>query len=550
MVRRFLAILDREIRGLHEAAYLLAGFALLSQILALVRDRAFAHFFGAGPTLDMYFAAFRVPDTVFAVLTLFVSSFALVPLFAKEEREGNGRVLESVLLIFGAIAVPLTAVVWFVLPYLMPLFVPGFSPEQITATEAMARIMLLQPLLLGISSIAASYMQAKRRFLVFALAPILYNVGIIMGTLFLYPFFGPTGLAWGVVFGALLHLFVQLIPSRGVGLPVSRIPLHTFFASVVVPSVPRSLALMANQLLLVAFAALASLIAVGAVSSMTFAFNLQSVPLTIIGLSYASALFPALSSMVQKGEWDAYAKEVWATVRHILFWLLPATMFFIVLRAHIVRVVLGSGAFSWDDTRLTAAMLALFCVSLAAQAAILTFSRAYYAAGKTLVPILLNVGGSLAAAVLAFLLVTRVASIPFFNYFVEALLRVGDVPGTTVLMIPAAYSISITLVGLLFAVLFAVRYGFERSVLVSIGASFSASVIGAGVAYLALQGFGPLLPRDTFLGIFTQGAAAGGVGLIAWILILTLVRSEELSDVLSLTRTRFFSRIYGPTSHT
>lgn len=538
MVRSILALLDREIRGLHEAAYLLAGFSLFSQILALVRDRTFAHYFGAGPELDMYFAAFRVPDATFALLTLFVSSFALIPLFSSRSEGERVRVLKSLLFFFGVVAVPLTVIAAYSLDSVMPYFVPGFSPQALEETTMLARVMLLQPVLLGISSIVSSYVQSERKFVLFALAPIFYNIGIIIGALFLYPTMGSIGLAWGVVLGAGLHLAVQLMPLKrqkqsGTGLPFSDL-----FRQVIVPSVPRSAALMANQLLLISYAAIASVIAVGSVSAMTFAFNLQSVPLTVIGLSYASALFPALATLAHKGEWEAYAIEVWATVRHILFWLLPATMFLIVLRAHVVRVVLGSGAFSWDDTRLTAAMLALFCVSLVAQALILVFSRAYYAAGKTLLPILLNVGGALFAGVCAYYAVFVASNVSAVQYFFETLLRVSDVPGTLVLMIPVAYTAAMLLTALLFATLFAVRYGFDSEVLRSVGASFSASVLGALAAYAALQAFGPLLPTNTFIGIFTQGAVAGVIGLSVWAAILALMRSNEFADVRALVHAR------------
>lgn len=538
MVRGILAFIDREIRGLHEAAYVLAGFALLSQILALIRDRAFAHYFGAGPELDMYFAAFRVPDAAFAFLTLFVSSFALIPLFSSYSKDDRAGVLRSLLLTFGLVAVPVTVVLALSLSFLVPYFVPGFSAEGLVTTTMLARIMLLQPFILGVSSIISAYVQSERRFILFALAPIFYNVGIIVGALFLYPAVGIVGLAWGVVLGALLHLLVQFFPLSVHSGSRHSLSLNEMYRLVVKPSIPRSFALMANQLLLIAYAAVASVITVGAVSSMTFAFNLQSVPLTVIGLSYASALFPALSLMVHKGEWDLYTKEVWATMRHMLFWLLPATMFLIVLRAHIVRVVLGSGAFSWDDTRLTAAILALFTVSLIGQAAILAFSRAYYAAGKTLLPIVLNVGGALLAGILAFYAVSIASAVPFIMQFLEAFLRVSDVPGTLVLMIPATYSFTMLLVALLFGVIFAVRFGFDWSFLPSVGASFTASVLGAGVTYGALQFFEPVLLTRTFLGIFAQGALSGILGLLVWVLVLYLMRSDELRDVVGLVRTR------------
>jgi hypothetical protein len=124
-------------------------------------------------------------------------------------------------------------------------------------------------------------------------------------------------------------------------------------------------------------------------------------------------------------------------------------------------------------------------------------------------------------------------------HFFEALLRVSDVPGTLVLMIPASYSFAMTLTALLFGILFARRFGFDWSFASSIGASFSASVVGAGVAYTALQFFEPVLLTRTFLGIFAQGALSGVLGLSAWVLVLYLMRSTELKDVFRVLRSRF-----------
>lgn len=542
MVRRILRALGREIRGLHEAAYVLAGFSLLSQVLALLRDRAFAHTFGAGPELDVYFAAFRIPDTAFALLTLFVSSFALIPLLEERTESDKRGLIRSVIALFGVIAVPLTVVLYFFLPSLVTFVAPGFTPDMLEETEMLARVLMVQPLILGVSAIISAYVQSHRRFVLFALAPIFYNVGIITGVLVFYPVVGSVGLAWGVVCGAVLHLLIQLIPigsiRGGAGVPV-----RTILSRVVLPSIPRSLALMGNQFLLVVFAAVASTVTVGAVSSLTFAFNLQSVPLTVIGLSYASALFPALAYLARAQRWDEYMKEMWSTVRHIAFWLLPATALSIVLRAHIVRVVLGSGAFSWDDTRLTAALLGLFCISVTAQALMLAFSRAYYAVGKMRTPILLNVGAAVIAACASYALVTRMGRLSEGMYFIETLLRVSDVPGTAVLLIPIAFTISLLGAALIFAILFARTYGLEPGTGRSLWVSFSSSLIGGTCAYLALQAFGPLLPTNTFLGIFTQGLVAGCVGLVGWIAALWLLKSNEFFEARAILRNKFFT--YG-----
>jgi putative peptidoglycan lipid II flippase len=534
MVKRVLGILTREIRGLHEAAYLLASFSFLSQLLALVRDRTFAHLFGAGPTLDAYFGAFKIPDLVFAFLTLFVSSYALVPLLSARSKKDQGVLMGNVLFTFGVVSIIAAAAIWFILPQIAPFLFPGFPPETLANTVLLSRIMLLQPILLGLSSIATSVIQVMRQFVIFALAPILYNLGIIVGAVFLYPTLGIAGLAWGVVFGAALHLTAQALPVLGHARHIIRPSLESLRESVIdvaLPSMPRALALSGQQILLLVFAGIASLTASGTVSALSFAFNLQSVPLTVIGISYAAAVFPALAALFSSGDREGYVREVWASVRHIVFWTMPAITLIIVLRAHLVRLILGTGAFSWNDTRLTAAILALFAVSLISQSVILIFSRAYYAAGRTRIPILVNAAGALAAGLGAFSGVLWIQHTETTRFFLEALLRVPDVLGTEVLMIPFAYSAALMAASAVFAYLFAREYGFETRTWHTLGSSFAASVLGAGAAYAVLQALGPLLPLTTTLGLLAQALFAGGAGLATWALSLYLLKSQEFAEI-------------------
>lgn len=534
MVRRILGVLSKPIRGLHEAAYILAVFSVLAQGLALVRDRTFAHYFGASSTLDAYFAAFRIPDLVFAFLTLFVSSFALVPLLSSREEREQGSLIGNVLVVFGVVSIGVSVLLWLLVPSIIPLLFPGFSDVELTHTLEMSRIMLLQPLLLGLSSIAASVVQVMRRFVIYALAPIFYNVGIIIGAVFFYPTMGVKGLAWGVVLGAFLHLSAELIPLLSRGWHMTRPTLTSLRISIVevaYPSVPRALALSAHNILLLGFVSLATLSATGSVSALSLALNLQSVPLTIVGVSYAAAIFPSLSAMFLKGDTENFSKEVWATIRHIIFWTIPAIALVIVLRAQIVRVAFGSGEFSWSDTRLTAAILALFAVSLVSQSAILIFSRAYYAAKKTLVPVVVNLGGALLAAVTAYVGFTWIESAHLYRYFLEDLFRVVDTPGTQVLMIPLAYSVAILLTSVVMGYLFARSYGYDHSIWNTLGSSFASSVIGASAAYATLQILAPVLPTETFLGIFAQGLGAGLVGLLITAFMLYVLKSRELYEV-------------------
>lgn len=542
MVRRVLSMLSRPVRGLHEAAYILAGFSLLSQFLALFRDHTFARLFGAGPVLDAYFGAFKIPDAMFAFLTLFVSSYALVPMLSGREKEEQGAIVGNVLMTFGVFSALASAVLWLLMPSLAPYLFPGFAPDVLANTIMLSRIMLLQPILLGLSSIATSVVQVMRQFLIYSLAPILYNVGIIVGAVFFYPTLGIAGLAWGVVFGAVLHLSAQVIPILGHLRHLARPTLATLRSSIVevaLPSMPRALALSAQQVLLLVFAGIASLAAAGAVAALSFAFNLQSVPLTVIGISYAAAVFPALSALRAAGDAEGFVREVWASARHIIFWTMPAITLFVVLRAHIVRLVLGSGAFSWDDTRLTAAVLALFAVSLISQSLILVFSRAYYAAQKTLVPILVNFGGAAVAAALAFAGVVWIQHVDLWRYFLEAMFRVSDVPGTAVLAIPLAYSSALIVASLVFAWLFIRDFGSEGRTWHTLGVSFAASVIGAGAAYGTLQALAPYVPLTVTLNVFIQGAAAGIAGLVVWLLTLYLLKSQELSELSAVVFGKF-----------
>ena len=483
MVGRVLAFMNKEIRGLHEAAYLLAVFAFLSQVLALVRDRTFAHFFGAGPTLDAYFAAFRVPDLLFAFVTLFISSFAIIPLLAARgghESKESQSLIGSVLFSFGCASIIAGVGLYFALPYIVPTLFAGFSEATKETVVTLSRIMLLQPFFLGLSSIIGALVQASRKFFIFALAPIFYNLGIIGGAVFLYPSMGPAGLAWGVVFGAILHVSVQTIPLifhlKTFRPTLSRVVVSDTSA-VARRSLPRAFALSANQLLMLVLISIASFAATGSVASISFAFNLQSVPLSIVGVSYAAALFPSLALLYAKNAHEAFVSEVWAAVRHIVFWTAPAIALMIVLRAHMVRVILGSGAFSWNDTRLTAAVLAAFAVSLMAQAAMLIFSRGYYAAQKEAVPIIMNVGVALVSGILAYFSFHWFEQAHVWRYLIEHLVRIDGSAGSGVVIIASAYSVTMLIGALVFAIIFAKEFGFEKLVFSTLFCAVSSSVI-------------------------------------------------------------------------
>jgi putative peptidoglycan lipid II flippase len=178
----------------------------------------------------------------------------------------------------------------------------------------------------------------------------------------------------------------------------------TLLREIAFVAVPRAVTLSLGQLHMLVLVSLASTMAAGSVAVLQFAYNLQSVPLTIIGMSYSVAAFPTLAALLAEEKNSEFNAYVLTALRHIMFWSLPIVSLVIVLRAQIVRVLLGSGSFDWSDTRLTAAALGLFVVSLVGQSILLLLVRAFYAGGHTRMPLLLTLGGTFVGSMASYIL--------------------------------------------------------------------------------------------------------------------------------------------------
>jgi putative peptidoglycan lipid II flippase len=546
MVRRVLQFIHREVRGLHEAAYLLAGFAVLSQLLALVRDRLLAHYFGAGTTLDVYYAAFRIPDVIFVMVASLVSVYVLIPFIVERSRvssEEVRRFISNIFTVFALAIISISVVIYLFTPYITNLIFPGLTGAAHADLVLLTRILLLQPILLGFSSLLSSLTQVYQRFILYALSPLLYNAGIIFGLFFLYPSYGMAGLGFGVVIGAILHLGTQVpfLLRRGI-LPrfVNRINFREI-RDIVVVSLPRTIALSTNEISLLFLVGFASIISEGSIAVFNLAFNLQHSPLAVIGISYSVAAFPTLAKLFSRGEQSVFHQHVITAVRHIIFWSVPITFFIIVLRAQIVRVILGSGAFDWSDTRLTAAALALFVVSLTSQGLMMLFVRSYYASGNTKKPFVVNVTTGSLAVVFTFTLLFLFEKFDVFRYFIESLLRVEGIDGTAILMLPLGFSLAAMLNSIIFWILFERDFHkLKAQTANTFIQSFSAAVVLGVVTHTTLGFLGSMLDLNTFVGIFSQGFIAGIVGITAGVLVLKLFGSKELYDVWSTLHRKFW----------
>ncbi len=548
MVGHMIKMVYQEVRGLHQAAYILAIFAFGSQLLALVRDRLLANEFGAGIELDLYYTAFRVPDLLYVLFASTLSVYVLIP-FVAERISGDDaskarQLLSQVFSLFLVVYTAVAALIFVLAPSFVVLLFPGFAADAEMLT-ILLRILLLQPLFLGVSSLFGVITQMEHRFVLYALSPLLYNIGIIIGILFFYPVFGLPGLVYGVVLGAIAHALVQ-VPFVFTSPLAPRLRWHFDFAeirSVLTTSIPRAFTLSLTQLTLLALISMASVMTVGSVAVFQLAYNLQSVPLAIVGVSYSVAAFPILAQLFSEDNLEQFRNHIITALRHIIFWTVPMVALIIVIRAQLVRVILGSGEFDWDDTMLTAAMLVMFMISLVAQAINLLLVRSLYAGGDTKTPLTVAVLGSVSAIVFSYTLYQVFVSYPMFAAHVESVMRVSSAVGTEVLMLGLGFTIAVILQTIALFVAAVRRYQLPTDWLSRhCMRATLAAVLGGLVSYVTLNLIVTGLKTDTVMGIFLHGLVAGVAGIVTVALVYYLLRTPEFFEVINSVKKRWFRK--------
>ncbi len=401
-----------------QASIMISFFILVARILGLIRDRLFAVQFGASPELDTFFAAFRLPDLIFNLVIIGSFSAAFIPVFMelkmKKDIDEGWHLVSILLNLLIVLWVICALVVFLFAPYFVKIIAPGFSEEQLHLTVYMTRVLLLSPLFLGLSNVAGSTLNAYKRFFLTALAPSLYNLGIIIGALVWGPFKGVTGLAWGVILGAFLHFLVQWI-----GLFQLRFRYfldfrfwHPKAKEVVRLAIPRVLATSVYQLNLWVQTAAASFMLGGAISVLNFGQNIQSLPVGLVGVALSSAIFPTLTEIAFLGQKKKMRQKIIKALRMILFIILPLTLFLIILRAQAVRIILGAGRFDWLDTYLTAKVIGYFSISLFAQCFILLLNQAFFALKDTWTPLKASFWAFVINAFLIFFFSARLSFLP------------------------------------------------------------------------------------------------------------------------------------------
>lgn len=396
MVKNLFSILYSRQTSILSGAAIIATTLMLSKVLGLIRDRLLAHVFSPDK-IDIFWAAFRLPDLIFQIVILGALSVAFIPVFTEffenKGKEEGFEMARSVLSVFLAIFILITILIFiFAQPIISGFIAPGFTLAKQMQVVSLTRIILFGQVILVLGSFFIGILQSFQRFIIPSLAPVFYNLGIIIGIVFFSKYFGIMGAAFGVVLGALLHVLIQmpLIWSLGFRFKWPIRFFHPGVKEIIKLMSVRTFGLAAEQINETVGLALATLASIGSVTYLTFAQHLQVVPIGLFGATLAQAALPVLSYEKARGKIEEFKETLLTTLHQILFLTLPATAILIVIRIPVVRLVFGASQFNWEATVLTGATLAFLSIGLAAQAISLLLVRGFYALKDTKTPVMVS----------------------------------------------------------------------------------------------------------------------------------------------------------------
>ncbi len=398
MASRSEAQVESAGRAIARAAGLVMALFVLSRLTGLARQIIVGALFGTSPAYDAYVAAFRLPDMLFQLVAGGALVSALLPTYTTvRTREGEARgwhlVSEVATLVVVVLLVAAGLMALFARPLVAHILVPDFPPERQALTASLLRVLLLSTVIFGASGLAMSVLNAHRHFFLPALAPALYNLGIILGAVVLGPRWGVHGLAWGVVAGAAMHFGVQVPGLVRVGM---RYRPAISLADPAVRNVlrlmgPRVAGLAAVQINFLVNTILASGLSAGSLSALDYAFRVMLLPLGIFAQAVATAAFPTFAQQVADENVAGMRGTLAALARAILFLTIPAAVGLILLARPLVIVLFQRRAFDATSTHLTVMALRAYAVGLCGHALVEILARAFYSLHDTRTPVTIGI---------------------------------------------------------------------------------------------------------------------------------------------------------------
>lgn len=422
--------LDIAKKFIPTGAAILTITSFLSYALGLWRDRIFAQTFGAGAELDAYNASFIIPDLLLNIFVAGALAAGFIPVFSgliaknkkPEARELASSVMNSsVLLMFlGGTIILILA------PLLTRIVAPGFSEENRATLGNLMRVMSLSPIIFALSNSLGGMLVSYKKFLFYGLSPALYNLGIIAGTFFLVPIFGIYGAALGTIGGALMHLAIRLAGMRGSDFRYfKKIKITPDFKTVIRLMIPKMFGHPVELVTFWGFTAIASTLGSGSVTVLNFARNFQSVPVSLFGIAFATAIFPVLAELAAQENFAEYKKQFFKTLKAILFFTGASAVFIFLAKTLVIKIFLGGGEFNEQDILLTASTLGVFTLAIPTESISHLLARSFYALKNTVIPVAASIASLGIAVLLGYLLSNHIGILALpLGFFAGSLFKI------------------------------------------------------------------------------------------------------------------------------
>lgn len=392
--------------SIFSAATVIMLMVVASRVLGLVRQRTLAYFFTPGD-LALFFAAFRLPDLVFEVLVFGTFSSAFIPVFTNALKKGKKeawQIASTVTNLGLLVFIPVAVIVVLFADRLYGFLAPGFGPDHRDQIVLLSRILFAAQGFFVISYVLTAVLESSRRFLIPAIAPLFYNLGIIFGTFFFAKPLGLLGPVIGVVIGAASHFLIQLPLAHRLGFRFSRkITIDSGVKKIGKLALPRVIEVSFLQVAKTVELFLASLISTASYTYFTFGNSLQLLPVGIFGTSVAKAALPTLARQIESP--DEFRKTLFNALYQVSFLILPIAAVLIILRIPLVRLVFGTDIFSWEATVQTGMVVSAFGVGVVFQAMAALLARGFYALHDTKTPVAISISTIILNVLLDFILI-------------------------------------------------------------------------------------------------------------------------------------------------
>ncbi len=502
------------------AALMIAVLTLLSRVMGFVRDILLTSHLGISRQLDIYDTAFRLPDTIFSLLILGTLSAAFVPVFTSfyiQDKQRAQLIANSVLNIATiGMAVICLLLYLFVRP-LTHWVAPGFSGHDFEQTVSLSRIMLLSPLIFTIANIFNGYLTSMKRFFVINSVPILYNLCIIGGIIWLYPRWGLTGLGIGVIIGALVMLLAQIIAAFHYGFRWHAVmDFHDSGVRTIGKLfVPRIFALDISFISLLIASVIGSQLQSGSIAAYNRAYNLESVVIGIFALSLITALFPVLSSLYAEHKHEQFVATIRDSTIRILFFAIPATVLTLLFRAYAVRIAYGHGKVDWHGTILIFNTLGVLAFGIIGQSLTPLYARAFFARHNTITPFMISLCSTIINIILSYWAA--------LHYGV-----IGIALGFTIASVFDAILLFITLRMQIGAEVSHMETVFDLPVLKAIMKIIVATLFMGVLSYAMLYFLAPLFNTSRAVGIILQAGIAASAGIATYVILTILMGFKDL----------------------